>query len=185
MKIWKKIQRKLHLRALESAKKKRKLSHESKPFSQMKRVSLLFDATDVEVEKLSLAFSERLKKQGKQVTLLGYIHRKEKAGQQQHAFHSFSRAQVDWLSRPTGEAATSFMDTHADLLILISKHNWMWMNYIAALTQAKFRVGMANAPSDCYELMIDLGAKQDLKEYLQHVEFFLQKMHATNETSPL
>src|SRR5690606_6334388 len=94
---------------------------------------------------------------------------------------AFNRKEVDWLWRPKGEAVDTFMDTEADLLVYMGTQNRPWLHYIAALSRARFRVGLAGSSADCYELMIDLGTKKDWKEYLRQVEFFLQKMHATNE----
>jgi hypothetical protein len=179
MNILNNIRRTLHKRSLNAARQQRQLRRESMPFDQVKRVALLFDSSEMGVQEQTLSYANQLKKQGRQVELLGYVHSKEPV--ENLPFPAFNRKDVDWLWRPKGEVVTRFMDANTDLLIYLGANERPWLHYIAALSHARFRVGLANSSDDCYELMIDLGTKKDWKEYLRQAEFFLQKMHATNE----
>jgi len=98
-------------------------------------------------------------------------------------FPHFNKKDLDWAFRPRGEAVSSFLQQPFDILIILDKHPTIPLEYVAALSKAKFRVGPLTGNTFCYELMIEATGAKDLKGFLNQVSFFLNKMKTTYEAS--
>ena len=144
-----------------------------------KTVGILFDATLLEERSVALAFIERLKKEGKKVKLLGFFNEKLKSTD--FAFTHFDKNQLDWIYRPKNEDAKSFANQSFDLMINLSKKTILPLDYIAALSKAKFRVGPFTENIFCYDLMIDHNEEKGLTAFLKEVLHYLKKMQSIRE----
>ena len=137
-------------------------------------IGLLFDATSLDDRNIVLGFAERLKKKGKQVKLLGFFNAKLKSSD--FPFKHFDKKQLDWALRPKKELTADFTNQSFDLLINLSKNSIVSLDYIAAHSKARFRVGPFTEITFCYDLMIEHDGKKGLEAFLKQVLHYLEKM---------
>ncbi|TAK41492.1 MAG: hypothetical protein EPO28_08545 [Saprospiraceae bacterium] len=72
------------------------------------------------------------------------------------------------------------MEKPFDLLLIFSQKEIVAVEYIAAMSQARFRVGRASEKTYCYDLMIDAPKEGGLQAFINQVVFYLKKMKPTS-----
>lgn len=137
-------------------------------------VGILFDATLPEDKEVVLDFAEKLKRDGKKVKLLAFFDNKIQTAD--FTFPYLNQQKLDWALRPKSPEALAFAEQPFDLLINLSKSDIRPLDYIAAHSKAKFRVGPVTEKTYCYDLMIENAGQADLKAFLQQVIFYMKKM---------
>jgi len=103
----------------------------------------------------------------------------EKEKQENLPFVHFSKKEMDWLYRPKESEVGEFIKKDFDLLLNLSTSTVVPLQYIAALSEATYRVGPASDRTDCYELMIDSSSKTTLTDFIKQMTFFLNKMQSS------
>lgn len=172
---------KLHDYYLNKELQNHKATHFSMDLGSAKSVGLLLDATELAGREVVLKFSEQLKKEGKEVKLLAFFGGDAKVAN--FVFPHFTKKDLDFALRPKTAEVKKFMEKPFDILINLTPHGSLPLEYIAAFSKAKFRVGPSTDKTYCYELMIDTAAKKDLQSFIQQVTFFINKMNTTHESS--
>jgi len=165
---------KLHEHFLEKELKNHHNSHASIDFDDAKSVGILFDGTLLTDREAIQKFARKLKSQGKEVKMLAYVDGDQKDGD--FVFPHFTKKEVDWTLRPKSQKALEFAEHRFDILINLAANGVIPLEYIAALSKAKFRVGPSTDKIYCYELMIDTSKQTDTLSFLHQVTFFLNKM---------
>ena len=169
---------KIHGYFLEKELQNHQQTHYSMDLSTAKSIGLLLDATDLAEREAVLKFSEQLKKEGKEVKLLAFFSGDAKVAN--FAFPHFTKKDLDWTLRPKSREIKKFIDQPFDILINLTPYGSLPLEYIAAFSKAKFRVGPSTDKTYCYELMIDTAAKKDLSSFIKQVTFFINKMNTTH-----
>ena len=146
-------------------------------------VGILFDATELAARDVVLAYSDKLRKQGKRVKVLGYFN--DPTDSENYPFEYYNHKQVDWAYRPKGEEVLSFIKQDFDLLMNINTESLIHTEYIAALSNAKLRVGPFTTHTYCYDLMIDLSPNAGLKPFIEQAETLLGKTNVQHEATPV
>jgi len=169
---------KYHNYKFTKATKNLRVKRSSVDFDRAETVGLLFDATELNNREIVLKFAKSLEKKGKKVRLLGFVNIKEETDNL--AFPNFNQKELDLALLPEKSAdAQDFMKRDFDVLINISLDETAPLEYIAALSNAKFRVGPFTERTVCYELMIDVTKKKSLDAFIHQAQFFLEKMNKT------
>ena len=181
MPIFQSLRRKLHQRLLQQQLRHQRFSRHSIHFDKARSIGILFDATELSSRDTVLRYAEQLKAIGKSVRLLGYLDNRTES--ESFSFHIFNKKDLDWLMRPKGHNVEEFLDHPFDILLNLSMEENPALEYIAALSQAHYRVGVFSKAIHCYELMIDLPTSQKLPDLIKQIEFFLQKMQSTHEAA--
>ena len=145
-------------------------------------VGILFNAFDESQIQLVLNYANRLSANGKSVSLLGYYDSKEPV--EHDDFPHFNKKNIDWANRPTGERVTQFMTQSFDLLLNLSGKTNPPFDYIMALSKASFRVGPSTKNTDSCDLIIDTKKPEDIANFINQAEFFLNKMTTHHEPTP-
>lgn len=183
MQFIEKLRIRFHDSALEKEMRQRKADRGTMYLDNAMSVGILFDATLPENKEIALDFAEKLKRDGKKVKLLAFFDNKIKSGD--FTFPYFNQQQLDWLLRPQSPEATAFSEQPFDLLLNISASDTRPLDYIAARSKAKLRVGPFTEKTYCYDLMIDHNQKNDRKAFLQQVVFYMKKMRQQYEPSAI
>lgn len=137
-----------------------------------KSIGILFDSTNAENSIIVTQFAQTLSKNGKKVHMLGYQDSKSKTPLGEHFF---DQNELNWYQKPSGIKVESFRNLKLDILICAFIGSCHPLEYIAATSQAKFRVGaFSKSNTECFELMINIKDKLDLKYLLQQVSHFLK-----------
>lgn len=143
-------------------------------YSDMRTVGILFDASELPRREQALHFADKLRQQGKKVSLLGFFdHEVER---EEFTFPIFTQKDFDWGMRPCGDALCRFLDTPLDLLIHADTHSQnLYAMGVLAASKAKLRAGPYTGLTECYELMADTSGNTDLPYLLGQLEFLLEK----------
>lgn len=142
-------------------------------FEDARFIGVLFNATDLDNQKIALKYAEKLKKSQKKVKLLGYFD--NELDDDNFIFDHFNRKQLDWALRPKSDAVTKFIKQPFDYLINIDPESTLYSEYITAFSHAHLKIGPYTEQSACYDLMIDAKSKTNTWEFIKHIEFLLEK----------
>jgi hypothetical protein len=141
----------------------------------------LFDGTEPTDRERVLEFAEQLKNKGKKVKLLAFFNNKLKSGN--FVFDHFNRLQLDFALRPKCQPCTDFMQQPFDLLLNLSPKTVLPLDYIAAHSKARFRVGPFTSKTFCYDLMIEQAPQKGLNAFIQQVESYMKNMRSKREAA--
>lgn len=152
------IRRKLYRRQL-----RRRLARMNRPgagppvnMQSAATVGIYFDATAVDDRKPVLEFAKKLRDQGKQVRLLGYIS--HEVADTDFGFPSFSAKELSWAGYPKSSTADQFSEQPFDLLLCICATSDPVLEFVAAVTPARLKVGPVTENANIFDLMVDLPA---------------------------
>ncbi len=180
--MFEKLRQRLFQRALKKQLQKQGRKRASISLEKARYIGILFEGTDLEIREPVLAYARQLKKSGKRVKLLGFMN--NTADNSNHPFPNFNRKDLSWFFTPKAEEAQRFMQEPFDILLHLSLTPQPWMNYIATLSAARFRVGSAKASVEACDLMLDMSKGENLKEFIRQAEQYLQKMQSQHELLP-
>ena len=87
---------------------------------------------------------------------------------------------LNWFRKPTGEKLADFVKKDFDILINFDTTSDLTLQYIAALSRAKCKVGVFNEKhKDIYDMMLNVDADYPFKElseqYLTYINMFSQQ----------
>ena len=175
MSWWTKLRLYFYDKALQERLRTRRVQPRSLPFARVKRVGLLFDATELGIREEVVKYAGQLRKRGKEVRLLGILRQQQ--GQPDLGFANFGTDDLDWRYLPTKTSVVAdFLEKPVDLLINLDTQHHRALEYVVALADAPFRVGAAHDDPTHYELMID-APDGSLAAFWKQVEHYLQQMN--------
>ncbi|MCB9257610.1 MAG: hypothetical protein H6579_10800 [Chitinophagales bacterium] len=164
---------------------KRRLEQDAKKYAdttrtmlnikQAKAVGIIFDASKPDDIITINQYSDTLRAQGIKVHLLAYQNNKEKELRDSRFFNNL---QINLFSIPQGGNIEAFQNLELDILICAFLGESLALEYIAATSNARFRVGAFHATKTNYfELMINTKQNQSLKYLLQQIDHFLKAIN--------
>ena len=137
-----------------------------------KEIGIIFDATDVDQTAIINQFADSLKALKKKIYLFGFYNIPKPAIN--FNFPYFNKKNLNWYLEPQGLLVDEFIGRKFDILINVSVHENIPLEYIAAFSQASYRVGLYNPEKIyCYDLMIDLKGNKTLQKYIEQVKHYL------------
>ncbi|MFK7936368.1 MAG: hypothetical protein AB8G22_22830 [Saprospiraceae bacterium] len=177
------IQDYFHQRALKHAKQQLRVKHNSMNLQQAKHIGILFNATTLEQRKLVLQYVSKLEKQGKKVTLLGFLDQPKSL--ENLTFPHYSKQEINWKLEPHSTEVVEFIQKKFDILLVLDTLSNLQFEYISTLSKATFRVGPFTGNIDAYDLMIDTNQTSSLTVFIQQIEQYLQKTTTLHEQSTI
>lgn len=181
MQLIKQIRIRLHDALLKKISSSFQVARRSVSLQKAEFIGILFDGTEPEERETVLNFAKQLKEQDKRVKLLAFFDNNLKS--QHFAFHHFNRRHLSFALRPQSQDAIEFAEQPFDLLLNLSSKSILPLDFIAAHSKAKFRVGPYTDKLFCYDLMIEPSGKKDLNAFLEEVIFYLTKMQPNYEAA--
>jgi len=174
MSLLSEIKEKLYQRKLKKCKNTNRETL-SCNFDTAKNIGILFNANKEEDTKIVLSFKRRLLQDRKKVSLMGYKDVNELNEDEKQTI--FCNKDLSWSKTPKKQEVVDFMQTPFDLLIALHTDDCEPLEYIAAASAAKFRIGHYRADkTDFYDLMV-YGKKQNLKVVIEQMETYLKKIN--------
>lgn len=138
-----------------------------------KEIGILFDGTEENNREIINRFVKKLKKESKVVEILGFVRQQKLAVNLDFPF--FTKKNLNWFYRPEGEYISYFIRKPFDILINAHTNNNSPLEYIAALSHAKFRVGRyIDSKKFCFDFMINTNGSNDLNEFIQQTSHYLK-----------
>ncbi len=167
------IRKKLHRYFLKQ--KVSELTNLVKPinYDSAREIIILYNAESIDQNVAVREYSRRLLKEKKSVNLLGFT-KKIPADLAEPARY-LSNADLNWIMNPRPARVGKILKTKFDLLINFYQDECLPLEYIAALSHAKFKVGRYQPDKTyCYDLMLQLKDSDNIEEFIDQVDHYLK-----------
>jgi hypothetical protein len=149
-----------------------------------KSIALIFDASDKDEFELIKKYVLYLREYKKAVKAIGYFSQKEipELTYSKMDYDFFNSKELTWYQRPQNKYVENFIQEKYDVLIDLNIHNRFPLKYIAAISNAAFKVGKYDTDEQwMYDMMIQHDTKQGLKFLLRQVDTYLQMVNKREE----
>lgn len=141
--------------------------------SHAKSIGILFDASDIKYNDLLQTYVRELKTQHKTVELLGYIPKREFGFV--YPFPFITDKETGWYGKPGGQGTHHFIESRFDLLINFCLEECLPLEYISAVSPAKFRIGFNKTEENAnYDLILIPKENKDISNLIQNLEHYLK-----------
>ncbi len=146
-----------------------------------KTIGVLYLANNKEQELIGKEFLEFLTAKGKKVTGLAFIKKLEK--DREVGLPHITNKNVNFFYTPKGKLTEDFIKQKFDLLINLYTDEQLPLEYISALSPAKYRIGRFNeTKTDSFDLMIDISEGEWLTEYIKLIHHYLDHINRNAKT---
>jgi hypothetical protein len=144
-------------------------------FDTARNIGILFDASKETDTQIVLSFKRRLLKDRKKVSIMGYKDTKELNADEKHPV--FCNKDLGLSQTPKKEDVLNFIQKPFDLLIALHIDDCQPLEYIAAASAAKFRIGhYRENKTDFYDFMV-YGKSENLNVIIEQMETYLKKIY--------
>ena len=138
---------------------------------QAKTVGILFDCTLPENIVVINNFAQGYKEDLKRVYLFGYFNTKK---DYDFGFPYFNKKDINWFGRPGSRQVRDFIEQDLDILVNAYLGDSPSLEYVSALSQAKFRIGRYHPSKvDCSDFMFKVREDISLEDYLKQIKYYL------------
>ena len=112
---------------------------------------------------------------GKTVDILGFVD--DKKIDHKADVLIFNTKNLSWNRTPVDERVEKFADKNFDLLLAAFTEENFPLEYVSRTSKAKWRLGIFDEKkTDYYDMMINMGDKNDLQHFLNQSTHFLNKI---------
>ncbi|TFG44300.1 MAG: hypothetical protein E4H43_00535 [Bacteroidia bacterium] len=154
-------------------------------FYHIKSIGIVWDASKSEDFAILTRFQQKMTKQNKEVSILGYFPGKEFPDKYTaiRYFTCIKRKEVNFFYCPVHPDTESFIKKKFDVLIDINFRNHFPLFYITSLSQAGLKVGLAGLKPEAspFDLMISMKNPVNIERYLDQVVYYLDMIKSESE----
>ena len=153
-------------------------------FNDAKKIGLLYDATEDSDYETVKQYVKALRTDHKEVSALGYVDKKELSRNQfaQLGLDFFTRKDLRWTMIPDSLEVKNFIREPFDILINLNEGNCFPLNYITAMSKARFRIGRYNKNHiHNFDMMIEAGNSTSLSNFIKEADKYLRIITNKNE----
>ena len=144
--------------------------------NEAKEIGVLLDATDVDRTALVNSLATALRTPYRKVVLLGFYNYPQAALNLN--FPHFHKKELNWWLEPQGHLVDEFMERKFDVLINAYTGNNVPLEYISALSNAKYRIGIyGESKTHLSDFMIRLAEPNDLQGFIDQVKHYIYQIH--------
>ena len=160
---------------LSNKKKKIKRKRGIYNFNTANTCGVVFNATTQEAFEKARAFVDFLKSKSIKVSAIGFVNSKEVKDFYRETIHYkyFSRKNTNWYGKPKNTNVDEFINKNFDLLIDLSLSNDYPLEYIAAMSIAKFKVGRFTSEQGDYDFMINISKNKTHDFLIEQIAHYL------------
>ena len=164
---------------LSNKKKKIKRERGIYNFDTAKTCGIVFNASTQETYDKAKHFIDFLKTKNINVVAIGFVDSKEVKDFYRETIHFkfFSRKNINWYGKPKNENVDDFISKKFDLLIDLSLENDYPLEYIAAMSLAKFKVGRFTSEKGDYDFMIDVNKNKTHDFLIEQIHHYLENLN--------
>jgi len=163
------------------SRKKKKIKRERGiyNFDTAKTCGIIFNASSQETYDKAKQFIDFLKTKEINVVAIGFVDSKEVKDFYRETIHFkfFSRKNINWYGKPKNENVDDFINKKFDLLIDLSLANDFPLEYIAAMSMAKFKVGRFTSEQGDYDFMIDINKNKTHDFLIEQIRHYLENLN--------
>lgn len=150
-------------------------------FDTAQNIALLIDASNERDYNLIKDFIKELREQKKNIKSISYFNQKEtpKMEFSKLEYDFISNKELNWHYKANDIYIPAFVNENFDVLINLSINSPIPLNFIAAESKAKFKIGAdSNWGSKIYDLHLELSIDTPQKTYLEHLKHYLKLIHS-------
>nr|WP_319512638.1 hypothetical protein [uncultured Draconibacterium sp.] len=96
--------------------------------------------------------------------------------------NSLSVKDLNWWGIPKPEKISDFLETNLDLLLCLAAEKNYAVDYITALSQAKFKIGSSESDNSYFDLNIKIGKNQDAMFLAEQQIFYLAQLNNNKDS---
>lgn len=143
--------------------------------ADVRSIGVLFMKTDNKDFEVVQSFVRSLREDGKDVFAIGYVEAREIPDFYllRRGFNFFCMHDLNWFYRPEPVFVSDFINREFDLLINLSIDNPFPLDFIYALSKARFKAGMLTDGYGHSDLAIDIKEKKDIEYLIQQLTHYL------------
>jgi hypothetical protein len=137
---------------------------------EAKSIGLVFDATDKKEFELIKAFIQQIKEYTKGIHAIGFVDSKITPNYSyiKTDIDLFNKKELKNLYQPQSPYIKTFIETERDILIDANIMNKLPLQYIAAASKSKCKVGLhTNGNELFHDVLLNTGENKDLEFFLQ------------------
>jgi hypothetical protein len=157
-----------------------KVKREVVSLEKAERIGVLYDATEEGDYEIVKAYVKSFRTQTKKdILAMGYVDKKQLPQSQfaQFGLDFFSRKDLNYQMIPVDPIVQNFIKEKFDILIDLSSGKCFPLLYIAATSNARFRVGRYHRNHlNCYDMMIKLHGETPIKQVIEETEHLLRQI---------
>lgn len=136
------------------------------------KVGILFQADEESHRVAIVAYADRLKEEGKEVQLLGYLRKRNR--QVQYLFPYITSKDVTWFGKPKGGTIGYFIKYPFDILINFAPKELIPFEYISALSRSGCRIGFNEKNIlDPYDCILLAESRDDIEGQIKDIDKYL------------
>ena len=175
MKYWDRLRNYFYKRALEKRVRNLNIQHHIINLSDAKTIGIVYDSTNPANDTVITAFAEKLRGQGKQVEILGFID--DKKIDSKPGVTIFNKKNLSWTLAPQDERVDKFAAQKFDLLLGCFTSENLPLEFVTRISRARWRIGAyTENKTDCYDMMVNVSGKNDLAYLLEQTTYFLNQI---------
>jgi hypothetical protein len=126
-----------------------------------------------------------MESQNIKVSTFGFVHQKEVPQEllflKNYAF--ITRKDLNWYMKPSGEATEAFYAADPDLLIDFTPNISLELQFLVALSTARFKAGCFTEEQNDYDLMISLEDNTKIEFLAEQFKRYIAMLNPVNEPS--
>lgn len=153
---------------------------ECKGFQNAKNIGIIYDATHEHSFKSVKALMESIKKYDKTVKSLGYANLSELANFhiQPKEFDFFCNKDLNWYKKPVETGVENFCNTEYDILIDLSLEDLLPLQFVVAMSMAKFKTGRYSKTNiQFFDMLIDISENASMEFLIEQTLNYLKMMN--------
>jgi len=158
-------------------KKQKRLRRKRKVcnFKYAKSAGIIFHCDNSQMFEAVHNFVKQCTDQGKEVYAIGYVPEKKVPDNYllRKSLRFFSLEDLNWYKKPTPSFVEDFINTQFDLLIDLSMSYSFPVEYIRALSIARFKTGKQFEENDHLDMSIVIKENRDIDYLVQHIVHYL------------
>ncbi len=140
-------------------------------------IGIIYDASVPSNSIIVTTFVEKLRVHGKKVFSLAYMN--DTKAESNEIMKLFNKASLNWYKIPRIKEVDEFIKQPMDILIAVHTKESLPLQYIAAHSNAKFRMGpYFEKAKTSYDWMIHSEKDLSVESYLKQVEFYLNSINS-------
>lgn len=141
-------------------------------------IGIVLHQVDNDIFEVIQNFIRELINEGKKVKTVGYVDLKTIPDHflLRKGVSFFCREELNWYSVPEADFIDQFINEEFDLLIDLSLINYFPVEYIFALSRARFKVSRFNEGNSHADLCIDIKSKTDISYLIQQLNHYLRQI---------
>lgn len=155
-------------------------AHVTVGFSEARRIGILYDATREEDFETVKEYIKKLRTDYKKDMLaMGFVNKNKLPKEQfpQYGLDFFTRKELNFKMVPIDPIVHNFINERFDILIDLHASGIFPLQYIAAMSNARFRVGRYDKRNvNSYDMMINIRGLGGIKQMIEETEHFLRKL---------